>query len=755
MGSDNFLSFSIAFVWIELLPTEVLINKLFQSESFLEVFRNPFTKFSILYSFVSVLLFVKTIEVTVGLIKNKFLIISFLTILNLSIAYQAWPSFQGHFISEKLRIEYPTQYWDMFEYLQAKDEDLRILQLPQRSHAGWEYYDWSFLKPGNGYQGMGFYFFGFPQPFLNRDSDRWVETSDFFYHELKYALDTKNSDQFIKILDKYEVDLLIIDETKIEPGLNHNYNLDHQLAIAAGLEKIWEQDFITIYQKQTSNQDSQLLIPTQITPLSADTDRIRKDYVYSQHDDYLLTDGDEASLIYPFANLMSKEASNVSIGDNQTQISTNVQKQDYHLKLPGLKDEHYFTPINISYKDQKVKVEFPTNKIDLSDKTIILPKLNDFEFKVSEDYSTIIVFFNKMGIIIDQGKTATPVISLEKNQPISVSYTEKSDDMVFSHKDELTNPNLEITPKLDLDLNWQQLQAGIDLQVKNLDQINLISEFPHIPLDLSQNPSVNCSADESGQIVTKYDNGKITYQADAYAVSCNSYSFNYMSPAYSYLMNISGHNYQGRSTKFFINYSVSGVSPEAYLMPNGSFDIFLTLHQVSEDPNSRHYLNWETRSFGKLNIDEINGIKIAPFPLEQMSKLSIFKDKLTPLNNDQLEIRSDIILFDSTHLINFRCKQEKCYLGIDQSYDDLWIGLEVDELKLLSHHRLNNWANLWEINKGEGRIIIFYLPEVISLFSLILLGTTITFLIIKLKKTTNVKKYPKIKHKTKRHLRGK
>ena len=40
----------------------------------------------------------------------------------IAIIYSAWPSFQGHFISEKLRIKYPPEYQQMFSYLKTKGE---------------------------------------------------------------------------------------------------------------------------------------------------------------------------------------------------------------------------------------------------------------------------------------------------------------------------------------------------------------------------------------------------------------------------------------------------------------------------------------------------------------------------------------------------------------------------------------------------------------------------------------------------------
>lgn len=730
-GIVLFYLFCLFFIWIDLLPTEGLMEKLFQSHSFLETFRNPFTKFSIIYSFVSLLLFIKVIEFITQLTKNKAFIALVLITLNCAIIYTAWPSFQGHFISEKLQIKYPDQYQKMFKYLQTRNENLRILQLPQFSHAGWENYDWSFITPGNGYQGMGFYFFGFPQPFLNRDSDRWIETSDFFYHELKYALNNQSVNLFSQVLKKYNVDLIIIDETKINPAKNHDYDQDHELALQAGLNKVWEQDWLTIYERQSDNKNEELLIPNQISFISAETDRVKNDSVYQHEGNYVLDNRESPNIFYPFSNLFTKQLANTNFTENTIEITQKIPKNNYTISVPGLSSNQYYTPIAIKYQNQTVKITFPANKIITEDQTIILPKLADLEFETLDNFPEIIIFFNQIGVRIDQGQTVYPVISLAADNPISIFYTNDIKQLELTDAGDVSNLEIQATPILELDPIWEQWKQKISYNTDKIDQIKLVSEFPTTSLDLLQNPSINCTPDERGSINTQSLENSIVYQADNYGVSCNGYNFDYLSPAYSYILNITGENYQGRSTKFFINYSDEEIIPDDYLMTEGNFNSFLTLHKVSGDPKSRHFLNWETRSFGKKSINELSKIKIGQFPLDQMAQIKLehqSENKISKTEN-KLEILSHRKYLDSIHKTKVNCHQEKCYLALDQSYDDLWLGFKIGEYKFLPHYRLNNWANLWEVSSGQ--IIIFYLPELVSLLSLGLVSTGTLIILIK------------------------
>lgn len=722
-----FYIFSACLIWIDFFPTRGIVNYFYNFGIFQEAFRNPFTKLSILFSFVSVVLFVEFVHFILNYLRqnkskillNKLMIPVALLFFFFVLTYIALPSFQGHFVSDKLRVKYPDQYFEMFDYLQTRDKNLRVLPLPQFNHAAWVYHDWSFIEPGNGYQGMSFNFFGIPQPVLKRDFDRWGETNDFFYHELKRALDTRDVEHFSQLLTKYNIDLVIIDETKIDPFRNYDYQLEHQLLIASGMDKVWQQDFLTIYQKENINQN-ELIIPQGLKIISAETDRVKRDWAYHHEGDYINSDLDKAAVIYPFANLMKYELTNISYAPDFVEIKQEIDSGNYLITLPGIRESEYLTPVMIEYIGQRVKVKFPVNRILTGKEVITLPYLSPFQF-YTDEASEIVVFFNNQGIVVQQGQTIYPVLSIALDQPVTISYANKNEELALNQEGRIKSTQLEIKKQFDLNPDWSRWSNDLVFQADLDQEITLKTEFPVVSLDITQNPSVNCSEPEQGVIGADFSQGIMTYEVDKYAVSCNGYNFDYMSSSASYLLNITGRNVQGRSIKFFVSNSQEGVMPDDYIFSEVEHDSTITLNKTSYDPRDQYFLNWETRSFGKLSKNQIYEMRITPFPLERLAQLRVETAKNTHINSNDITIKQSRTFIDAIHVVDLECENTSCYLGLDQSFDDLWLAFMVGKTQPLPHFRLNNWANLWQVDQS-GRVVILYLPEIIALLSFVFLA---------------------------------
>ena len=409
---------AVIFIWIDMFATKNIFELLFRSNSFMEAFRNPFTKLSVIYAFVSVLLFAYAFEaVSVWLekfewkkITGRKLSLLLIGIALAGVVYSALPAFKGHFISEVLQTKYPVAYEEFYDYLNTRDKDLRILQLPQTTQAGWEIYDWSFIEPGNGYQGMGFKFFSIPQPIMNRDSDRWVETSDFFYHELKYALDSQNTKQFTELLSKYQIDLILIDETTLDPHGFHEFEADHQLALDAGLEKVWQNGFLTIYERFAPNTENELLIPEQITLANGKTERVREDHIYRQNGDYIFSQSAAADY-YPFAGVMSPVPTEAVFSINGVVFSQSFPGNYTMLEIPGIEEDYYLTPVEITYYNNTVHLDFPQYEVSIGDKHIALPSLPDRTVALDQPNGKIMLFINNIGIEVEKMFRSSPYSS--------------------------------------------------------------------------------------------------------------------------------------------------------------------------------------------------------------------------------------------------------------------------------------------------------------------------------------------------------
>jgi len=228
------------------------------SSLFKEALRFPFTKFSILLMFVYAVFFAYGLNWLYQIIikyfkKRRIILLSLLSLITLFLIIFMWSVFKSQLIDQRLRIKIPQEYFETFEWFE-KQEDGRILQLPMPSLWGWEYHDW-------GFQGAGFAWFGLEQPFLTRDFDRWNLKNEKAYQELAYALYAQNLPLFEQLLNKYQIEWLLLDKSIIAPEQENKvlfFNETEKLlssSLKVGLVK--EFNFLNIYHFNEMNHYSE------------------------------------------------------------------------------------------------------------------------------------------------------------------------------------------------------------------------------------------------------------------------------------------------------------------------------------------------------------------------------------------------------------------------------------------------------------------------------------------------------------------
>ena len=173
-----------------------------------ELFRSPFTKFSIplslAYSFFFAIGTIFLLDLF-SFLHNRLTYYLTLFSVALSLVLFMSPAFSGNLISPSMRQVVPQEYFDLFTYMNTQDPATRIANFPQFSFWGWESYDW-------GYRGSGFLWYGLRQPLLDRAFDPWDKNSENYYQEMSTALYSGDQMGFEAVLDKYAVNWLLIDE---------------------------------------------------------------------------------------------------------------------------------------------------------------------------------------------------------------------------------------------------------------------------------------------------------------------------------------------------------------------------------------------------------------------------------------------------------------------------------------------------------------------------------------------------------------
>jgi hypothetical protein len=173
-----------------------------------ELFRSPFTKFSIplslAYSFFFSIGTIFLLDLFTFLHSRLTYYLTLFTVAFSLILFMS-PAFSGNLISPSMRQVVPPEYFSLFNYLKSQNPATRIANFPQFSHWGWQSYDW-------GYRGSGFLWYGLRQPLMDRAFDAWDKNSENYYQEISTALYSANQKEFESVLDKYQVNWLLIDE---------------------------------------------------------------------------------------------------------------------------------------------------------------------------------------------------------------------------------------------------------------------------------------------------------------------------------------------------------------------------------------------------------------------------------------------------------------------------------------------------------------------------------------------------------------
>lgn len=687
----------------------------------MEAFRNPFTKLSIIYSFFLILVFVQLLESIIQFAKTKIslevgkLVAVIAILLSASaIIHIAEPAFKGQFISEKLKVSFPSVYSELYAFMETKDHTARVLEMPYLSREGWVFYDWPTAGYINGYQGIGFYFFGFPQPFLTPDFARWSETNDFFYEEFKQTVNNYNATQLSEITAKYHIPLIIIDESRMSPHVDHEFALDHQLVSAAGFEKVWEKDYLSVYEKTANHMTGSLIIPSRIAVADAPARRVKKDVVYDAVKEYVSDSPYAPQKFFPFASLMQEEIPEVvHVSDEVTQIAVSIPENTYALHIPAITDETYTTTMHMQRSGSTIQFTFPQYSLIAAQKRIPIPQLLSQAIELSSDTNSF--YINGKEFYLPDGGESFVELTIKNDSVFVFSKDPAGEDIIHTY-----------TP------DWTNIAKEVFVPLEGVSDITLQVEFPAISADLTAQPSENCARpDVLGTIDTTYEGSSALYTANDFAVNCNSTDLSFMTPASSYILMLKGENFEGRSLKFFVNYAPGESLHEEYLLPEGKFEKNYTLTKITSNLFSQFFINWETRSFGNESQNRLDTFEVLPVPLHRLANVSLTIPDAEIAVPNQITVLQNKKYFDFIYKTHVSCETERCFIGTNETYDDLWIAIDHSNGRIAPHMHYNSWANMWEVREGDTQLTIIYIPQVLALLGMLLLFSTIVYLIRK------------------------
>ncbi len=334
------------------------IFKLLRRSSLLsEALRFSFNKFSINLIFLYAICFSIFFTVLLEFLEKKinrriFLVVVF--IITIFISYLLFtytkPAFLGYLIDPQMKIKIPDEYFQLNQWLKEKQDNGRILKLPINTLFGWLYYGW-------GYQGAGFNWFNIKQPTLDRDFDRWYPYNEQSYREISYAVYSQNKTLFEKLLSKYNIKYVLLDENVTIPGDESQqkklfYPEIKQLFNSSENIKL-EQKFgqkISLFEYLPNKRKKPVEVLTDYKIVSPPYRWNYVDEAYKQYGDYITYTQRPSPLgnfIYPARNVLTEQEKInqkiLSIGQNSYQISFEKSQslENGEIKIPSLANTEF------------------------------------------------------------------------------------------------------------------------------------------------------------------------------------------------------------------------------------------------------------------------------------------------------------------------------------------------------------------------------------------------------------------------------
>lgn len=327
---------SLFFLFNENSITTNLFRYLYDNYGiFREGFRMPFTKFSLLFIFstsfyFSYLLF----ELFKFLNKHIFgraISIFIQSVMFAGIILYMLPAFQGNFIGSTVKTKLPSEYKDVFSWFGSNSVG-RVAVLPLNSLWGWENHDWR-------YEGSGFLSFGIKNPLLTRDFDRWSLYNETFYNEASFALYNNDKESFKKVLEKYQVRYLLLDESIINAGgdkellrLTEIKSMVQEL----GFSESFKSAFLTVF--DTGILVNNISTVPSYVSIDADLNYSKIDIAYQKYGNYVSS---EKGIGFPFVNFDKRGPVKIKFDNEYLEFVNTKTKSFVRLPISERKEESF------------------------------------------------------------------------------------------------------------------------------------------------------------------------------------------------------------------------------------------------------------------------------------------------------------------------------------------------------------------------------------------------------------------------------
>lgn len=366
----------------------ITLNNLLRENTFInQIFRSPFTKFSIPYALIASYFFTVAISALAGNWRIRLRKISFspvVLIAGVLLILQALPAFTTGYLAQEMKQELPQPYKEAIKYFKTIDKNKRIGLLPEYTFWGWYHNNW-------GYDGSGFLWYGIEQPMISRTFDVWSLTSENYFWELRTALEAEDSIAFQQVLEKYNVDYILLDSSLL-PIVSGTKGIQYQalnqtLLQSPSLKKEKQWSYLTLYKVDHSYPVKNFISVAETLPnIGPRIALTNTDSAYQTFGSYQTDESLPYTAYFPFLDLTTQtQLANKEWGITETPASwfftrtVPFSTEGYEIKTASN------SAINLYQNNTSVKFIIPS-VTDISGNllSVQVPKLPIREFTPSE-----------------------------------------------------------------------------------------------------------------------------------------------------------------------------------------------------------------------------------------------------------------------------------------------------------------------------------------------------------------------------------
>lgn len=707
---------------------------------FSQFFRSSFTKWVVPFSLFYSLLLTFGLAFVFAYLKSRWLQWLFGLVFFVSLLFYSWPSFQGHFFYERLRVEIPAAYFAVFDYFQNEaPASSRIANLPQHSFYGWQWNDW-------GYRGSGFLWYGIKQPILDRAFDVWSTPLEGYYWELQHALDQKDVKKLEVVLAKYDVDYLLLDASVVNRNTSKPFNYDALqtlLASSKRLKVIRQFDFIWLYEfaDLENSREKEFVSLYEQVPLIANHYSLNwQDQAYLDFHDYLTAPNNNAknaTIIYPFASLFTNRSQTelefTLTEDEQyfyLQQLRFVQSADLALHLPELIASESILPFQVTWQTESKQVRLILKAL--------LPEIYQAQTHTYFDFAQELVLdaslcqahtdcwlnINQQLIPLTPSGSVQVLLQTQVRNTIALSTARKTEYFAYTFFD-----------LASYDLTARQVPTGVDTAA-TLVKLPRVTLSPNlVTTSQAETAATNCRPLQQGSYFKERRSDGLLYQATGTS-SCDHFYLEDLKHSAGYLVRLDVSNQSSLPFVFALQVESLGRSPlETYLDEGVNYQIVPPIEPFHQG----YTLYFSTDSYGReTNQNLLRSVEVFWWPYNFLSQLRLQSADVAQQPPEAVLASNCDFQVDKKALWLYQVQLDaECgasYLKLSQAYDQGWLAWSKGGF--LPHHQMNNWANAWQLPEDLSQdqvIYIFFWPQLLQYLGFGLLLALPCFFLLKMR----------------------